>query len=423
MIFDPNPLFYEMLGIYDDNKTPENKITICNEGSSRSSKTWDAIHLIVAYYDHNRGKGLETYVLRNTLVDCRDFTYKEFEKCFIKIGIWDKVKKKESPKPYINLFGNHIYFRGLDEDKEAPPSDIIFVNEALEVETRRKLKGWFMRCRRLQVMDWNPKFSQHWCFDLEGQPNVYFTHSTYKNNKHLEKSVVAEIESYCPWHFEDLHLPKEKRRPHPFNIKNQTADDYQWSVYGEGIRSAPEGLIFQQVNYIDEWPIDIAPIHAMDFGFTADPSAFGKVGENSTDIFLELLMYESTETSSIINDYAEARGINKHIPCTADSSDKYTGENKGTVEMVRELRDDYGWNIQKVSKTKNVMYWLLRMKKKRINIVKNEFYHHAKKEQENYRLKLVNGIAINQPIDKFNHFWDMARYGFMALNSQRQGMW
>lgn len=423
MNFDPNELFYSMVGIYTAKKNPNNKITICNEGSSRSSKTWDFIHLLVLIFDHNRNKGLECYVLRNTLVDCRDFTYKEFEKCLSIIGVWQSVKKKESPKPYINLFGNHIYFRGLDEDKEAPPSDILFVNEALEVERKKKLKGWFMRCRKLQVLDWNPKFTQHWAFDMEGSPNTFFTHSTYKNNKHLEQSVIDEIESYCPWHFDDLDLTVKERRPHPTNIKNGTADDYQWGVYGEGIRTAPEGLIFQYVNYIDEWPIDIAPVRGLDFGFTTDPSALVNVGENKTDIFLELLMYEPTETSNEIDLYCQEKAISKHVPCTADSSDKYTGENKGTVEMVKELKTK-GWNIYKVSKTKSIMFWINKMKEKRINIINNELVHHAKKEQQNYRLKTVNGIAVNQPADGYDHFWDACRYGYMSLNQgNRNAFW
>lgn len=41
MIFDPNPLFFEMVRIFKENYTPDNKVIICNEGSSRcfSSKT------------------------------------------------------------------------------------------------------------------------------------------------------------------------------------------------------------------------------------------------------------------------------------------------------------------------------------------------------------------------------------------------
>jgi len=35
-----------------------------------------------------------------------------------------------------------------------------------------------------------------------------------------------------------------------------------------------------------------------------------------------------------------------------------------------------------------------------------------------YKWIEINGIQINQQIDKYNHFWDMARYDHMAWNSQ-----
>jgi len=104
------------------------------------------------------------------------------------------------------------------------------------------------------------------------------------------------------------------------------------------------------------------------------------------------------------------------IPC--DSSDKYTGENKGTVEMVKGLKQQGFINAYKISKTKSVIYWLNSMKTKKIHIVKNHLYKEALKEQQNYRMKEIGGIAINQTIDKFNHMWDMARYGHIAHNSE-----
>ena len=62
------------------------------------------------------------------------------------------------------------------------------------------------------------------------------------------------------------------------------------------------------------------------------------------------------------------------------------------------------------------MFWLLSMKKKKIHVVKNRLWKHVKKERENYKWKEINGIMINQPIDKYNHFFDGARYGHMAWN-------
>jgi hypothetical protein len=92
-------------------------------------------------------------------------------------------------------------------------------------------------------------------------------------------------------------------------------------------------------------------------------------------------------------------------------------EKNGTVEMVNGLQL-LGWEITKVSKTKSVMFWVNSMKAKKINIIKNNLQHFAKKEAENYRMKMINGIAINQPVDAFNHFWDAARYAHMSENSE-----
>lgn len=417
MNFNPNPLFYEMVKIYLENKHLPDKVTICNEGSSRSSKTWDFFHFLVMYCENNKNEHNEIYILRETLVDCKDFTFKEFQKCLKVIGIWNDDNYKSPQKPFYNLYGNDVYFRGLDDSSEGYPSDIVFVNETLENQNKEKIDGIYMRCRKLVIYDWNPKYTQHWCFNLEGQPNVHFTHSTYKNNKHLEQTVINTIEAYCPWNFEDLHLPEKERRPHLVNIKNGTSDKYRWQVYGEGIRSAPEGLIFQHVTWLDEFP-EIAHTYGMDFGYTTDPTVIVKYAEDEHNIWIEPLLYEPTENSSLIHDFATTTGIDIKLPTTADSADKYTGHGKTTVEMVKELRHK-GWdNIKKVRKNKGVLFWIISMKKKKIHIVKNHLANFARKEQENYVMKVLNGIAINQPVDKFNHMWDAARYAHIAYNSE-----
>lgn len=413
MIFDPNLLFFEMVKIFKNNYSPETKVVICNEGSSRSSKTWDFFHFLYVFCDHNRDGNNEIYILRETLTNCKDYTFKEFKKCFQHMKVWDDECYKSPQKPDYNLYGNHIYFRGLDDAAEGYPSDILFVNEALENQNKEKVQTLRMRCRKLLVLDWNPKYTQHWCFELEGQENTFFTHSTYRNNKHLQLSVIKEIESYEPTHPEDRHLQEKKRRPHPVNVKQGTADDYRWKVYGLGERAAPEGIIFQNVAYIDQFP-EIPFHYGIDFGFTVDPLAVVKYAETSTDIYIELLCYQPIETPEEIDQYANEIGIFKRVPTTADSADKYASI-RGSIEMVRGLRG-LGWNITKVSKTKTVIYWLNSMKRKKINIVNNNLVNFARKEQQNYRMKLINGIAINQPCDDHNHMWDAARYAHIAEN-------
>ena len=434
MAFDPNPLFFEMCKIFSHNYTGEdNKVIICNEGGSRSSKTWDTFHFIYTFCDHNRNKENDIYILRETLTKCRDFTFKDFKSCMKVIGA-DLEYFSEGQKPYVRIFGNNVYFRGLDDEKnsEGYPSDIIFVNESLET-TKGQVDGLKMRCRKLLIMDWNPKFTDHWCFDLEGQDNVFFTRTNYTNNKHLQKSVIKEIEGYEPWasgsykvennqliYNGELITDKNQPPPHKENVEKGTADAFRWKVYGLGLRGAMKGVIFPNVTWIDEFP-DMAYTYGNDFGFTNDPNAFVRYAEDANNIFVEPLGYQSIDNPLELSEYWEALRIEKHLPITCDSSDKYTGENKGTVEMVSGL-EALGWSVSKVKKTKSVMYWLTSMKQKKIHIVKNHLFQDIKKEQENYRFKEVNGIAINQPHDSHNHFWDAIRYAHIAHNEDEMYM-
>lgn len=430
MAFDPNSLFYEMGTIFQKNYSEDNKVVIANEGGTRSSKTWDTFHFIYTFCNHNQNQGNDIYILRDTLINCKEKTFKEFKKCMKIIGA-NLTYFSEHQKPYVNIFGNHVYFRGLDseDNTEGYPSDIIFINEALETQ-KDKVDGLKMRCRKLMIMDWNPKFTQHWCFDLKRQPNVFFTHSTYKNNKHLKKSIIRDIEAYEPWvtgsyevrdntlFYNDNPIDESNQPPpHLENIENATADEFRWKVYGLGLRGAMQGVIFKSITWIDEFP-PIAHTYGMDFGFVSDPLAFGKYARQGRNIYLELLIYTPISTSIEVDAALKALNISKYIPITADSSDKYVSEKKGTVQMVRELFD-MGWEISKVSKTKGVMFWLEDMKNYKIHIVKNRLYEKVKIEQENYVYKEINGILINQPSDKHNHFWDACFVGDTMITTIR----
>ena len=435
MAFDPNPLFFEMCSIFQNNYSEENKVVICNEGGTRSSKTWDTFHFIYTFCDHNRNQENDIYILRDTLTNCRDKTFKDFKKCMKVIGA-DLKYTAAGQKPYVNIFGNHVHFLGLDseENTEGYPSDIIFVNEALETQ-KDKVSGLKMRCRKLMIMDWNPKFTHHWCFNLEGQKNVFFTRTDYTNNKHLQKSIVTEIEEYEPWLPGSYYIENHKVMyngsivddenqppPHPVNVKADgtgTADEFRWKVYGLGLRGAMKGLLFPNVTWVDTFP-NIAHSIGMDYGFTVDPTAIVKYARRGRNVYLELLWYDPTESSREADLALKKCGVSKIKPITADSSDRRVSEKKGVVQMTRDLFA-LGWEIAKVRKTKGVMFWIGDLKSYNIHIVNNqntehsrEMYQAAKTEQENYRIQEVNGIPVEEPVDKFNHFWDASRYAHMA---------
>lgn len=384
MIFDPNPLFFEMVKIYDQYKTDNNKIIIMNEGGSRSSKTWDFFHLLVAICTNN--KNLDVYILRDTLVNCRDFTLKEFTAALTVMGIFDERKLKSSPKPFYNLFDNNIYFRGLDDEKnqEGYPSDIVFINEALETE-KAKVDGIIMRCRRLVVMDWNPKFTRHWCFDMQKRSDTFFTHSTYKNNRHLQESVRKAIEAY---------------EPTPENIANGTADIFRWKVYGLGERAVREGLVYPDVTWIDSFPDNAGQVYyGMDYGYTIDPTVIGKVSVVGRRIYAECLCYEPINNVFDLDKVMQVQIADRKADITADSADMIA------IGTLREM----GWNnITPARKPPgSVEQGIEIIKRYELYFVKHD---KVKQEHENYMYKIVNGMNTGVPVDKFNHFWDQLRY-------------
>lgn len=250
MHFDPNKLFYTMAAAYSDAKKRDKRLIICNEGGSRSGKTYATFDLLIAICSYNINAGLDIYILRDTLINCRDFTLKDFQKDLQICQIYDESKMRYYPKPYYNLFGNNIYFRGLDDEKntEGYPSDILFINEVLETE-QSKVQGLLMRCRKLVIFDWNPKLTKHWVFDYEGREDVLFTRTTYKDNKHLEQTIIDEIESYNP----EIEA----------NVINKTANLFRWKVYGLGVRADQEGNVFNdsQLNKFElsDIPVENCP--------------------------------------------------------------------------------------------------------------------------------------------------------------------
>ena len=403
MIFEPNSLFYWMVDVYTKNKTPNSKITIYNEGSSRSSKTWDFFHFLYAFLDNNRylKKPLQVFVIRRTLKNSRERAYSDFKDCLTHMEVFDSNNvRAEHTSPVYNLFGNEIKFIGLDDGAEAKGSDIIFCNEILEVESEELIRGWLIRCRLLFVADWNPKYTMHWVFEHEKRPNAYFSKTTYKNNKHLQQEIISGIESMSPWHLEDLHLPEEQRRKHEENFKNGTVSEWNFKVYGMGIRANRNGLVYQNVTWVDEMPTEYDfEGFAMDLGFTTSPTSLSRIVSVNRKLYCECLIYEPTKDPIILYDLIKTLGLeNKNIWC--DSAHPV---------FIASL-NQMGLNIFAIKKTP-VVDGIAIVNQFDLHLVKNV---DVKAEQENYSYRIINGITTDEPIKGHDHWWDAVRYNVLA---------
>ena len=404
------------------------------EGSSRSGKTWSGIDIIIWLCLFYEPKGCTINIYRETYNEFKTTLYDDFKRRLDDYGLPNKFKENDEIKSF-KIGNSKIYFIG--DGKHGGGCDYAFFNEVMFIK-KSVFDQVKMRCRKFWWADYNPSFTEHWFFDnVLTRPDVAFLRTTFKDNKYISAQERNEIVITEPWKpgsyvvkegvihcynkatqkVEPLS-PTNQPPPHPENIKNGTADESYWRIYGLGLRGAMKGLIFPFVTWIDKFPEDKAAIYPNDFGFTTDPNTLVKYAEDDHNIWIEPLSYEPIETPEALSMLLDSLGIDKAkdiIPC--DSADKYTGENKGTVEMVKGLKKQGFINAFKIKKTKSVMFWLTSMKKKKIHIVKNHLYKAALKEQQNYKMREIAGISINQPLDKFNHIWDSARYGHIAHNS------
>jgi phage terminase large subunit len=423
----------------DDDELINGKRGCILEGSSRSGKTWSGVDIIIWLCLFIETK-CTINIYRETYNEFKTTLYDDFKRRLDDFSLPNKFHTTDEVKSF-KIGQNTIFFLG--DGKHGGGCDYAFFNEMMHIK-KSVFDQVEMRCRKFWWGDYNPSFTEHWVFDnIIPRPDIGFLRTTFNDNKFISVQERNKILSFEPWKpgsyiVKDSDIlcynkltkkvePISKTNipePHPTNITNWTADEFMWKVYGLGLRGAMKGVIFNYVEWIDKFP-EMASIFTNDFGFTTDPNSLNRYAEDEHNIWIEPLCYEPIETSDELIEVAISHGIKPNtneykrdgdlIVC--DSSDKYTGENKGTVEMVKALKTAM-WNALKVSKTKSVMFWLLSMKSKKIHIVKNHLYHQVKKEKENYRLKEINGIAINQPIDSFNHFWDSARYGHMSYNSR-----
>lgn len=401
------------------------------EGGARSAKTWSVCFFII-YICLFKETACTINIVRETYNEFKTTLYLDFKKILPMFGLDNPFENAKDVQSF-KIGKNQINFIGADQSNKlhGATSDYLYFNEMLPI-AENIFQNLIMRCSKFWIGDFNPSVTEHWIFNkVITRPDVGHLQTTFRDNPNVPLGQKIEIMGYEPWLPGSYKVvdntiiykgkpisPTNSPPPHPTNIDNGTADEFMWKVYGLGLRGAMKGVIFQNVTYIDTFPEDIAFIHPNDFGFTTDPNALVKYGEDDHNIYIELLSYEPIETPEALASYMEEIGIDKALPMPCDSSDKYTGENKGTVEMVRGLKK-LGYKAFKISKIKSVLFWLLSMKKKKVHIVKNQLYKFAKIEAENYRMKEINGIAINQPIDKFNHMWDAARYGHMAYNSPK----
>jgi phage terminase large subunit len=349
---------------------------ICNEGGSRSSKSYSIVQLLIVIATQEKNKRIS--IVSHSLPHIKRGAYRDFKKIMEDWQIWDENSFSYTDFIYRFSNGSYIELFGLEDEGKArgPGRDILFINEANLIK-KAIFDQLAMRTTGTIFLDWNPADFVSWVYDVADNPNNKRIHSTYLNNLgNLSQMQVDIIEGY-------------KLLP----------DDFMWKVYGLGERGAAKEIIYTQWQITDELPEGGDVFYGLDFGYV-HPLALVKVCHYQGANYVKQLIYKSGLTPSEIS-----REVKDHI---SDRKPVYcdAAEPKSIEELYRG-----GINAQPANK--EVWAGILKVKSYPLFVHKDS--KDIIRELQSYKWrKDKNDNVIDEPVKESDDGLDAMRYAIFT---------
>ncbi|MDR0682027.1 MAG: PBSX family phage terminase large subunit [Dysgonamonadaceae bacterium] len=374
------------------------------KGGSRSGKT---IAIIQALLLLLMKKKRRVTAWRKRRIWAKATIYHDTEHYLKTTGLYTKDDHNKSDLTF-SINGGSFEFNGLDDAQKLHglTQDIAWINEAIEANLN-DLDQLEMRTNELVLIDLNPTEDESWVYDLEKRNDVLMIHSTFKDNAFLPDKVIRKILSY---------------EPTPFNIKQCTANDYKWKVYGLGVAAKKEGLVFPRWEIIEEYPKETKTLgYGLDFGFYPDPAAFGKAGLFNGRLVLDEMLYETELNNIIIPGREELPSIQGRLQDLGISRRDDIIADSAAKSNINELKS-VGYNITPVVKYAGSVTDGIELMNNYAPFYVTERSVNLIKELKNYMYKknFATDTFLKEPIDDYNHLLDLFRYVAQTkLNKQK----
>jgi len=360
------PVFYANKKAYE-----EGYPIICNEGGSRSSKSYSVVQLLIHIAISNPNTRIS--MVSHSLPHIKRGVYRDFKSILEQWNIWDEKDFRYTDFIYTFKNGSYIELFGLEDPDKAkgPARDILFVNEA-NLISKALFDQLLIRTTGQSFLDWNPADFISWVYEVADNPNNKRIHSTYLNNiTNLSDSQIRNIEQY-------KDLP----------------DDFMWKVYGLGERGSAKEIIYTQWKQYDEAP-DGDVFYGLDFGYV-HPAALIKVTHHEGQNYFEEIVYQSGLTLSDLSRLIKEK-LPERATIYADAA-----EPKSIEELYRQ-----GFNIKPAQK--DVWAGIVKMKSYPINLHYNS--KNLRREFMSYKWKKdKNDNVIEEPVKANDDLMDACRY-------------
>lgn len=342
------------------------------QGSSRAGKTYNIVLWMVIDLLNKENK---TYsIIRKTLPSLKGSVLRDLKEILLQLDLYEE-SKWHSVDGYYELGSNIIEWFSLDTEEKirGRKRDVGFVNEATEL-TYDEFVQLSLRTTEKMILDFNPSLWKSWIYDLEGQPDTFYTITTFRDNPFLPKEQIDEI------------------------LKLRDRDQNLWRIFGEGLRGIPTRMVFTHQKDYDERPREAKLLgYGIDWGYN-DPSCLVAVYKLNEEIYCEELLYLRNVTITDFIYKIKSLGINLTDDFIADSANP---------QAIEELRRN-GINCKPVKKS-SILSGLDLIKRYGFNIHKDS--KNLFEELQSYVWKVdKNGNNLDEPIDSSNHLIDGIRY-------------
>jgi phage terminase large subunit len=177
-----------------------------------------------------------------------------------------------------------------------------------------------------------------------------------------------------------------------------------WRIYGLGLQAIIEGLIFRNVEVIEEIPRWCKKHRyiGLDLGYSNDPTAIEEVCVTDNSLYIDEICYNTRMlTSDIISSLKSAQQERHYVfEVISESADP---------RMIDEICNA-GIDIKPVRKYGgSIMAGITKMLEYKIYVTRRST--DVLKEFKNYTYRQnKEGKWLNEPIDQFNHAIDGIRY-------------
>jgi phage terminase large subunit len=357
-----------------------NKRIIINEGSSRSSKTYSTIQVLINIALKETGEVFT--IVRKTLPSLKATAMKDFFEILNKYEIYKEEFHNKSLNSYY-LHGNEFEFISVDDYSKVKgrKRKYLFMNEANE-DSYNDFVQLAMRTTGQIFMDYNPSHDEsHWIEEkVKTRDDVDVFKSTYKENPFLNQETVNEIE------------------------RLKDADPNLWRIYGLGIMGIASARIYSHFELCDVLPEEGETIYGLDFGFN-HPTALVEVREYDNAYYIKELIYASGLTNSDLIERMKDMNLSRSKFMFCDSAEP------NRIEEIKRA----GFNAR--LSDKDVKKGIDTVKSKKIYITKDSV--NLQKESRSYSYKTTtDGLILDEPVRLNDDALCAMRYAIHSYNTK-----